>query len=227
MRSIQKQQEPVALAQVRARPGATFESLQGDDKQAVREALVSEQRGLCAFCSCRIEAKPLTMKIAHWLPQKADGGDQVCLDYSNLLAACLGGEGGDRREDEQHCDTHQGNSPLKYNPANPEHRVDDRLRFNPTTGEIGSSDAEFDRELGCYNTATRRYERGVLNLNMAWMRKNRLGVLVGFQKTLGSKPLTKPQIDKHLADWEGSGNHELDAYAPVVAYWLRKRRARL
>lgn len=220
MRTIQKQREPEELIAIRKQPGAAFDDLQGSDKPGIRENLVTEQRGLCAFCCARITDDPFAMKIAHWHPQNAPGGGEVSLDYENILGACLGGEG--RPRNEQHCDTHQGNMLLARNPANPQHNVEHFVSFDVITGEIRSSDVVFNEQLGAYDGRTNKYRRGVLNLNMAWMRKNRVGVLAGFQMSLDRRPLTRAQVNKHIAAWDGSQAGALPPYAPVVVYWLRK-----
>lgn len=223
MRNIKKLKEPAVLRKLRATPGATFSDLQGKAKQKVRENLVKEQRGLCAFCGARIFDGALKMKIAHWHPQKAKGGAARCLEYINLLGVCLGGEG--QPDYEQHCDTHQKNICLAKNPADPADNIEKLIVFDIGTGEIRSTDTKLNANLGSYNTKTKSYNEGVLNLNLGWMRNNRLGVIKGFQATLGKRALTKEQTKKHLADWNGSQSGVLKPYAPVVAYWLRKRLA--
>jgi len=223
MRNIKKLKETAALKKLRATPGATFNDLQGAAKQKVRENLVKEQRDLCAFCGARIFDGALKMKIAHWYPQKAPGGSARCLEYMNMLGACLGGEG--RPDDEQHCDTHQKNKPLSRNPADPAHNIESFIEFVYFTGEIHSSDKKLNQEIGAYNSKTKEYNEGVLNLNHAWIRNNRLGVINGLKATLGKQTLTKAQTKKHLSDWDGSQTGALKEYAPIVAYWLRKRLA--
>lgn len=225
MRNIKKLKETPALKKLRATPGATFNDLKGTAKQKVRENLVKEQRELCAFCGARISKGALEMKIAHWYPQKAPGGSAHCLDYMNMLGACLGGEG--RPDNEQHCDTHQGNKCIAKNPANPADNVESLIEFVFSTGEIRSSDKKLDTDLGAYNSTTNKYSEGVLNLNLAWIRYNRIGVLKGFQATLGKQTLTKAQTKKHLAGWDGSQSGALEPYAPIVAYYLKKRLSQL
>lgn len=221
MRSIKKFKETAALKKLRATPGAKFSDLNGKDKQKIRENLVKEQRGLCAFCGSRIKDGALQMKIAHWYPQKAKGGSAHCLNYMNLLGACLGGEG--RPEHEQHCDTYQKNKLLEKNPANPDDDIESFIVFDFGTGEIRSTNPKLDSDLGSYNVKTGKYREGILNLNLAWLRNNRKGVLNGFKATLGQKNLSKSQIRKYLTYWDGIQSGTLKEYAPVVAYWLRKR----
>lgn len=236
MRAITKLKEPDPLAQYRAGVDVTYEKAYDEfpDKKAVRTELVKEQRGLCAFCGGRIFNDPHKMKIAHWKPRKlkvidANGAasfpnlpDQ--LSYWNMLGCCNGNEG--QPPEKQHCDTHQGNMPLTKNPANPEHRIEDIVSFL-NDGSIVSSDAAFNRELGC-RREDGTFDEGVLNLNLSFLRTNRKKALDLFLHKVLPKigPLTTAQIARRLSEWRGDQPGELGAYAPVIAYYLKKRLAR-
>lgn len=233
MRAITKLTEPVSLAQYRAGVDVTYEKAYDEfpDKEAVRAQLVKEQRGLCAFCGGRIVNDPLKMKIAHWKPRKLKEADEdgaetfpnmvEQLSYANMLGCCNGNEG--QPPEKQHCDTHQGNLPLSRNPANPAHRIEEIVSFLPD-GSIVSSDAQFNMELGC-KRADGTFEEGVLNLNLSFLRTNRKEALDGFfqdgLKKFGQ--LTKDQLIRLLSKWRGDQLGELKPYAPVIAYWLKKR----
>ena len=235
MRAISKLAEPQALAQYRAGVDASYERAYDEfaDKEAVRAQLVSEQRALCAFCGCRIFNDPLKMKIAHWKPRKlkvmdANGEERFPnlpeqLSYANMLGCCNGNEG--QPPEKQHCDTHQGNWPLSKNPANPAHRIEDIVSFL-NDGSIVSSDAQLNAELGSQR-ADGTFEEGVLNLNLSFLWTNRKDALDGFKAGLQKRGrLTKEQITRLLGLWRGDQPGELKPYAPVVAYWLKKRLAR-
>ena len=58
------------------------------DKDELRRALVTEQRGLCCYCMGRIRAERTSMKIEHWRSQARYPDQQ--LNYRNLLASCHG-----------------------------------------------------------------------------------------------------------------------------------------
>ena len=219
MRAIIKLPEPPSLAQHRATAHAGYDNY--SDKDALRAQLVSEQRGICCFCGGRIVADSDKMKIAHWMPRKPFPQHQ--LDYWNLLGACLGNEG--QRKYKQHCDTHQGNTRLSRNPANPDHRIEDFIQFLPD-GTIASQDATLDQELG-RRKADGEFEEGVLNLNLSFLRTNRKKALAAFTKGLAKRGhLSKPALGKLISRWRGDNPGELEAYAPVIVYWLRKRLAR-
>jgi hypothetical protein len=161
------------------------------------------------------------MKVAHWIPRDVEPQNQLA--YWNLLGACLGNPKHPPRD--QHCDTHQGNSRLTKNPANPDHRIEEIISF-PPDGRIISSDEAFDRELGQLKPDG-NYSEGVLNLNHPLLRNNRKAALDGFLQGLHQKgEFTRAQLEKWHEEWRGSREGELRAYAPVVAYWMRKRLAR-
>jgi uncharacterized protein (TIGR02646 family) len=219
MRAITKLPEPHSLTEHRLNQSADYDNYA--DKDVLREQLVREQRGLCCFCCSRIVSDPLRMKIAHWMPQDVQPDSQLA--YWNLLGACLGNQS--RPFSDQHCDTHQANDVLTRNPANPDHRIEEIISF-PPDGSITSSDEAFDREIGQRNPDG-TYAEGILNLNLPFLRNNRKAALDAFQKGLNKRgELGTVQLTRLLASWRGEVEGELPPYAPVIAYWLRKRLAR-
>lgn len=207
MRTINKGPEPASLTEHRCTAHADYDNY--NDKGTLRKALVREQRGLCCYCLSRIRPQPSTMKIEHWHCREHYRAEQ--LEYSNLLAACLGSTGR-----EQHCDTRKANRELSRNPADPAHRVEDLLRFLGD-GRIASNDQRFDRELN-----------EVLNLNAAFLRNNRKATLDAFKATLAKRgTLSRQSVERELRMWNGEAHdHELNPFCQVVIYWLNKRLAR-
>ena len=60
------------------------------DKSRVREALIAEQHGLCAYCMCSIKNDGRSTTIEHFVPlSKSKAG---ALNYQNWLAVCKGGQ---------------------------------------------------------------------------------------------------------------------------------------
>lgn len=207
MRTIQKGQEPATLTLHRQTPHADYDNY--TDKAALRQALVSEQRGLCCYCQSRIRATPDGMKIEHWQCQADYPTRQI--DFNNLHGACLGGHG--RPEREQHCDTRKGNGGLCFSVCDPAHPIDRKISFLGD-GKITSDDAAVESDI---NT--------VLNLNLPRLVSNRKAVLTAFQKRLQhGHPV---DVARELPKWDGSQPGELDEFAQVVVYWLRKRQARI
>lgn len=210
MRTIIKGSEPASLATHRCTPHADYENYL--DKEALREHLVREQRGLCCYCLSRIRPDGEAMKIEHWHSQ--DDFPREQLDYTNLLGACRGGEG--QPGELQHCDTKKGNRLLSRNPANPAHRVENLVRYEPG-GRVVSDDSDFHSEL-----------EDALNLNTAFLRNNRKATLDGFQQALSRRgELQRITLERWLRDWNGESHaDELRPFCQVVVYWLRKRLAR-
>jgi len=206
MRTIQKSSEPTSLTEHRAVPHADFENYV--DKDILRQSLVAEQRGLCCYCQSRVRACCSDMKIEHWQCQANHPRRQ--LDYSNLLAACLGGQG--RPSNAQHCDTRKGEASLKYCPADPSHQIESRICFLGD-GRIRSTDSDFDQELN-----------EVLNLNWSRLVSNRKAVLDAFKQRLGRGQLNAA---RELKKWNGSEPGDLPEYAQVVVFWLEKKIARV
>ena len=204
MRKIVKALEPNSLTQHRATESAKFGSYQ--DKDALRAALVKEQRGLCCYCLSRIRADGQRMKIEHWHSQSRFPAEQ--LDYANLLGCCLG-KG-------QHCDTSKEDREISRNPANPAHNVENFIRFEGS-GRIASDDPQWDFEIDT-----------VLRLNHSFLVRNRRGTLEAFQGTLTKRGTLSPETrHKLLADWNGdSTGGDLRPYCQTVVYYLRKKLAR-
>lgn len=210
MRSIIKGNEPASLVQHRLTELADYENYA--DKDTLRTALATEQRGLCCYCLSRIRPTNAAMKIEHWHSQENHSDEQ--LDYTNLLGACLGNEGQPRRR--QHCDTRKGNRDLSRNPGIPAHQVEHFTRFE-ADGTVVSDDLVFDAELN-----------EVLNLNEPFLRNNRKATLEAFKAALNKRGnLPRATLERWLRDWNGeSDNGELRPFCQVVVYWLRKRLAR-
>ena len=211
MRTIHKGREPVSLAQHRAAPHADYDNYA--DKETLRIALVTEQRGLCCYCLSRIRPEISAMKIEHWRSRDTFPAEQ--LEYQNLLGSCPGGQG--QPSHRQHCDTKKGNARFSRNPANPAHGVERFIRYEGD-GRIASSDLAFDVELN-----------EVLNLNAAFLKNNRKAVLDGFKGALAKRGnLPRITLERWLRDWNGESHaRELRPFCQVVVYWLQKRLTRV
>jgi len=210
MRNIVKGREPASLVEHRKRAFASYDNY--NDKDTLRNCLVAEQRGICCYCMGHIA--PAKMKIEHWRPQSDPEYSALQLVYSNLLGACLGGDG--QAAADRHCDTAKGNLLLSRNPADPAHNVEALVHFD-ATGKITSSDARFDEELN-----------KVLNLNAPHLKNSRIAQLRALQQTLAKRgTLTRQQWTKILEQWAGVSNaDDLRPYCGVVIYWVQKRLSR-
>ena len=208
MLAIDKRSEPRELLEYRLQADAVYDGPHFTSvKSIIRHQLLDEQGHLCAYCMGRI--KPETMKVEHWLPQK--GHTEMQLAYANLLGVCKGNEG--QAPANQHCDTHKGNLLISYNPANPAHRIEDKIQYLGN-GTIKASEAAFDKDLD-----------KTLNLNESRLRANRKEVVEAVRRALAGKPgtRTKAQIEKYLHKWQfPAKTSERPAYAGVAIYWLTK-----
>jgi len=164
----------------------------------------------------RVEATGTGMKIEHWRCQSRHA--DLELAYSNLLAACLGGHG--QPQDKQHSDTRKGEQDLKFNPANPAHRIEQRIRFE-LDGTIASSDDEFNTQFN-----------DVLNLNLPLLKHHRKGVLTAIlewwkgEKARLRVPVPNEQFARERARRAGDGAGHLTPFDPVAIWWLDQRLAR-
>ena len=202
MRAIVKGREPCSLTEHRAKVYSDYDNFAAKDE--LRGSLVTEQRGLCCYCMCRISKD--VMKVEHWrcranYPENA-------LNYSNLLGACRGGE--DLPFDKQHCDTRKGDAELRWNPAVQDHAIESRIQYSGN-GVISSSDQDFDEQLN-----------SVLNLNLANLKNNRKSALGSILKWWRHRPRTRSQIRRKV-EWLNGGHDSLRPFCQVAAWWLRKK----
>lgn len=212
MRAITKRKEPPSLTTHRKTAHASYENYPADAKQELRAALVTEQRGLCCYCMARIGALSTTMKVEHWQSQEAHEARQ--LDYSNLLGACLGGQG--QPGEDQHCDTRKGKKALKFNPADPSDNIERRVSYM-TDGTIASTDEAFSAQL-----------RDVLGLNLPVIRNRRKAMidgLVDWLRDYRSRHHRGPDsatLLRERARWSPVDG-PLRPFAPVAIWWLNQR----
>lgn len=116
---IVKGHEPVALTEakriIRNTPDATYcyESLRGEPKRKVLEALLIEQGHLCAYCTCRIGTDGHPATIEHLIPRHptdSAADRELSLSYRNMVAVCDGRDG-------ETCDKRRGNIPMTVDPT--------------------------------------------------------------------------------------------------------------
>jgi len=212
MRAIAKGDEPPSLTTHRLTAHCDYDNYA--DKDALRHALVTEQRGICCYCMGRIRNGPMTMKIEHWRCRSGYPDEQ--LDYRNLLGACLGEDGKPPRL--QHCDTRKGDRDLLWNPADPAHHIETRIRYE-ADGSIRSPEDEFDAQL-----------EEVLNLNLPFLRNNRkavwIAVIEWWQHNVRRRSDERRRL-KRERDRLLNGSGEFDPYCQVVVWWLDQRLARM
>lgn len=210
MRAIRKGPEPASLTLHRQTSHSDYDNYA--EKDVLRAALVSEQRGLCCYCLGRIAADPTMMKIEHWRCQDEHPDEQ--LNWKNLLGACKGAEGSP--EEQQHCDTKKGKRDILWSPADPMHNVELQIRYE-IDGSIRSNNAVFDGQL-----------ESVLNLNLGWLKSNRKEILDAiiewwkWEKDRLQGPVPRARLERQrskVVDTPG----ELKPYCQVTIWWLDQR----
>ena len=104
-------------------PNATYNDLSDPNdanaraaKQALKDALLKEQKYLCCYCECRIDDS--TSHIEHFKPKAQDKFPDLQLEYSNLHASCTKRPTG---KPDEHCGHKKADvyskdlvSPLEY-----------------------------------------------------------------------------------------------------------------
>lgn len=97
-------------------------------KEDIKESLLQEQHGLCAYCMQEIT--PSSARIEHWKPLSKNTED--ALEYSNMFAVCYGGEHAEEPSEEFAqgkgrkglcCDASKGDHDITLNPCNYSHMV--------------------------------------------------------------------------------------------------------
>jgi uncharacterized protein (TIGR02646 family) len=205
VREITKGPEPPSLTEHRFQEHSDYDNYQHKDD--LRFTLASEQRGLCCYCMGRIRGNAGAMKIEHWRSQANYPDEQ--LDYSNLLAACIGGEG--QPEQLQYCDRKKQNLALQWNPSNPLHHIETRVRYDPD-GTIRADEGTFNDQLN-----------EVLNLNLPWLKNNRKGVLTALLDWWKkNKPVPRERIEREIY-YRTGGNGDLSPYCQVAVWWLARK----
>jgi uncharacterized protein (TIGR02646 family) len=210
MRRIRKGREPTSWLEYRlSTPGARYEDAPKED---LRRALLAEQGNLCCYCMRRIDKTDT--RIEHRLPRESHPEHQF--SYSNLLAACPGGEGLEPAL--QHCDVSKKNREISIDPADPTRDVEALIRYS-ASGAIESDDEQIRRDLD-----------QTLNLNLGWIKDKRQETLDGFLKGFERKhggAWSTDVVERELKKWtEIPPGGQLRPYVGVVVHYLRKRLAR-
>lgn len=164
MRWIRKNKPPYEFQAYVKAENATYEDMDTEVKDTLRQALFDEQFGVCAYCQQRL--KITKTKIEHHCERSICNGENDTedrrLDYTNLLLVCIGKSGED---DDLHCDTHKATLsqtkglPMQINPTINNHIA---TIYYSRTGIIRSSNSLFNRELN-----------EILNLNLDALKKLR------------------------------------------------------
>ncbi len=172
---IQKKTEPESLITERATHKKriaesdyeVWRFLQAATKADIKRALIEEQRGVCCYCTSSVNAS--TCRVEHWESQSSEPRKR--LDWSNLLAACRGGEG---CPGGHHCDVLKGGRCVTANPQREGHVKS--IKYD-NSGRMSSSITEIQEDID-----------NVLGLNVDALMRARKSVLTTFLKQWVKKP---------------------------------------
>jgi uncharacterized protein (TIGR02646 family) len=209
---IKRPREPKELVSYReAKKGISYDDF--TEKDALREPLVEDQGGLCCYCMCRIEPDEKHMKIEHYRSQARHPDLQ--LKWSNLLAACRGGE---RKPPQfQTCDTRRRDDDLTIDPQ--EDRDVHKLKYLPD-GRIAYGGPDEARGRTIQEDLDRR-----LNLNCRVLKENRKAALEDVKndlvRELGSGSWSPSKIERKLGVLREQ--RPLCPFLGAIEYWLEKK----
>lgn len=220
-----KGKSPKELDEAAATPGANW-ATGFHERDAVREAVVRDQRGLCAYCQRRITAddqhRPQLqrMKIEHWMPRShPSAGADAQFRWTNLLGVCSGASGRER-----HCDTHRGDATLFLHPVDGE-GPDPRAHLHYEDNRTGN---DRDKDGGIKVVSAKADDRvkndiKVLNLNASVLKRGRSEALEGFKRLAAKKQYDSGALRRQLDDYEQRSTAP-EYFEVIRAYIQRKLR---
>lgn len=173
---IQRGKEPESLLRYRkSNPEACYEELPAEPREDIRKQMWLEQKGLCAYCMCKLNSSE-DVRIEHYRARNPEDGEYDAastLDYKNMLGVCYGNslQPGMKEEDKT-CDAHRRNKPLTVNPYDP---TSIRKIHYTLEGYIASCDGNIDADV-----------KKTLNLNCKSrsLPENRKEVLIRVKKEI-------------------------------------------
>ena len=217
---IEKGKEPASLLAYRKQKGACYAELPKTVADDLRRQMWEEQRGLCAYCTCKIE-KPDMVRIEHYRPRhtgssRAEADDALL--YKNMLAVCHGNSltKGTSHESTT-CDAHKGNQLLAIDLQD---KNSIRKIIYTSDGYITSEDADIKRDvedtlnLNCHARSLPENRKIVLQKAKSQNAKQcqRKGAGNDTYKALCSKLYRRYTEQK-----------QLEPYCGIVIAWLEKK----
>jgi uncharacterized protein (TIGR02646 family) len=204
MRFIEKNKknEPLPLRKLR-KDGGKYTDLYGATKEAVRNALLSEQGHICCYCLRCINK----VEIEHIKSQKDFPEKDVA--YTNLIASCAR----DASEDKiLHCNAAKGAIEIALNPT--DKNLMQLIRF-AADGRVFTDQTDLNHELDI-----------VLNLNnyrLTQERRNLYKDVVNEIKIrFGGKTISKAFVKKRIQDFSEKSNGQYEPHCEVAIYFLKK-----
>ena len=198
------------------------------DKTAIKEALLKEQHGLCAYCMKRIENND-SMTIEHYRPiNKSKDG---VLDYRNMMGCCDGGRNIDMTDEPKVlcCDASKKDAELTISP------------YDQTFIEQLCYTKDGIIKVRLHNTEIERQINEVLHLNGIMSEKGKLKYDTATQLVKGRRDTysTYEKIMSELDDKYGKSDRLIGEikkrisrieqmeiypeYTGVLLYYLKRR----
>ncbi len=188
------------------------------NKSEIQKQLLTEQKGLCAYCMGRIkvdDGKPPNMIIEHYIPRNGEHANHdLELEYTNMLGVCKGNKGKDGK---LHCDQSKKGALLKVlNPLDKDIETKFKYLKNGRIDTIdGNSNVKDDIDL--------------LNLNEYFLTENRKIIIneliEAYNRIRSFQNLSKRTnfINKRLRFWEKITDGNLQPYCQVAITWLKNK----
>ena len=183
-----------------------YDDIPSEVKKELKNYLIDEQGGLCAYCMARISEKEST--IEHYIPRNGDNADPtLAIEYRNLLAVCCNGR---KNGINQHCDVSKGDELISIDPCR---KSDIEQLYYKTSGKICCKNNEYSKDLD-----------KTLNLNNATLINNRKAALISaleiYRKKSGgrwSKDFLRRCLDRLVS------KDPKTPYAGIIIFELNNR----
>jgi len=232
---IQKKPEPEGLQNYKAenqknRTTSTWKEFSEAEEfktafDELRRSLVEEQHYICCYCQQKISfkhhetGKPL-MKSEHFKPK---GGKFAVpdkqLDYSNLLASCLGNTD---TEQEKHCDSHKLSEILQAITNPSEGR---RRNFRPFFKyDVRVKEQQVVILPLIENELLRKDIERILNLNEQSLRSKRFTEWQSVWRLISKKngEMKIRRIEQILELYKPANQREYKPFCDFIASWLKE-----
>jgi len=219
MKLITKSSAPTSFQQYKLKEHTSYKTMDSDVKKDLQQALLDEQKGICAYCQQKIAIDTMTIEhhCEHSICDGSNGTTDRRLDYSNLFAVCFG-QGGGHNSSIKHCDTQKSKFdannglPMELLPTNRAHMQ--TISYS-TNGKIKSSNTKYDNELNRF-----------LNLNVFFLkdiRKQLWSTVFRLCYNPKTKQLNKKKMQRLLeTKLTLTNNHYANHFPGMYEYMMTK-----
>jgi uncharacterized protein (TIGR02646 family) len=174
----------------------------------LRNALLKEQMYICAYCMRRIPVKDTnidaTSKIEHL--QSRENNPELQLSYTNMVICCPG-----NLNNEAHCDKLKGDNSISFDSHSAQ--LQQSISYSSKDGTIKSDNEIWNNEMNEF-----------LNLNHAWLKRNRKSALEGVIEALMSKGWNISSVKQKYQEWSNTEERKYHfEYCGIVVWYLSKK----